>query len=307
MSDRQAIADRVEIEALRGEFTDTIMTRDNDRFACLFTHDGAWRIPYINVELVGREEVRAGIERMQALWEYFVQTVHPGTIRLEGDTAVGRAYIWSSGACATAARSNTRPEPSRTPAPLPGPAVDERDRQLGRQRRSRVVQRHLQTRDPARPTPSPTNTKDGWPRSDGCTVTTPSAATPGSHSNPRSPTNAPDQHRLRWPRPHKPRVQDQGSSPQLDCQQRTGLSLDGLAEWINPIVAGWMNYFGRFYRSALHQLLQRINTYLMRWARKKYRRLRSFKRFKAWWTGILDREPGLFKHWTWAREFEWTR
>ena len=26
---------------------------------------------------------------------------------------------------------------------------------------------------------------------------------------------------------------------------RTGLSLDELAEWINPIVAGWMNYFGR--------------------------------------------------------------
>jgi RNA-directed DNA polymerase len=88
---------------------------------------------------------------------------------------------------------------------------------------------------------------------------------------------------------------------------RTGLSLDGLAEWINPIVAGWMNYFGRFYRSALHQLLQRINTYLMRWARKKYRRLRSFKRFMAWWAGLLDREPGLFKHWTWTREFEWTR
>ena len=53
--------------------------------------------------------------------------------------------------------------------------------------------------------------------------------------------------------------------------------------------------------------MQRVNTYLMRWARKRYRRLRSFKRFQAWWTGVLDREPGLFKHWTWAREFEWTR
>jgi len=88
---------------------------------------------------------------------------------------------------------------------------------------------------------------------------------------------------------------------------RTGLNLGELAEWINPIVAGWMNYFGRFYQSELHQLLRRINTYLMRWARKKYRRLRSFKRFRAWWTGLLDREPGLFKHWTSAREIEWTR
>jgi ketosteroid isomerase-like protein len=93
MSDLQAIADRFEIEALRGEFTDALMMRDYDRFASLFTQDGAWRIPYINAGFVSREEIRAGIERMQGLWEYFVQTVHPGTIRLEGDTAVGRAYV----------------------------------------------------------------------------------------------------------------------------------------------------------------------------------------------------------------------
>jgi uncharacterized protein (TIGR02246 family) len=92
MSDLQDIADRVEIGALPGEFTDAGMTRDYDRFATLFTRDGAWRIPHIGVELVGRAEIRAGIERMQGLWEYFVQTVHPGAIRLDGDSAVGRAY-----------------------------------------------------------------------------------------------------------------------------------------------------------------------------------------------------------------------
>ena len=64
-----------------------------------------------------------------------------------------------------------------------------------------------------------------------------------------------------------------------------------------------MNYYGRFYRSALYPLLKRINTYLMRWARKKYKRLRSFKRFKAWWTGLLDRDPGLFAHWRMVRTF----
>ena len=41
MSDLEAIADRVEIEALRGEFTDAAMTRDYDRLASLFTPDGA--------------------------------------------------------------------------------------------------------------------------------------------------------------------------------------------------------------------------------------------------------------------------
>jgi ketosteroid isomerase-like protein len=98
MSDLQAIADRVEIEALRGEFTDAAMVRDYDRLASLFTQDGAWRLPYVNVDLVGRAEIRAGIERAQeALWDFFVQNTHPGTVQLEGDTAVGRAYIFEFG------------------------------------------------------------------------------------------------------------------------------------------------------------------------------------------------------------------
>jgi len=77
---------------------------------------------------------------------------------------------------------------------------------------------------------------------------------------------------------------------------RTGTDPRQFAQDINPIVAGWMTYYGRFYRSALYPLLQRINTYLLRWAGCKYRRLRSYKRFTAWWSGILEREPGLFAH-----------
>ncbi len=92
MSDLQAIADRVEIEALRGEVTDAVLMHDYDRFAALFTEDAVCRIPDV-AELAGREEIRAGIERLQGLWDYFVQTTHPGTIRLDGDTASGRAYV----------------------------------------------------------------------------------------------------------------------------------------------------------------------------------------------------------------------
>ncbi len=84
---------------------------------------------------------------------------------------------------------------------------------------------------------------------------------------------------------------------------RTARTLDDLADWLNPVVRGWMNYYGRFRRSALFPLLQRINSYLMRWASRKYKRLRPYKRFKAWWFGLLDREPDLFVHWRWARTF----
>jgi ketosteroid isomerase-like protein len=93
MSDFQAIADRVEIEALRGEFTDAVMMRDRARLASLFTPDGALRMPSIPAEMVGRDQIRTGGERLQSQWDFFVQTTHPGTIQLDGDTATGRAYI----------------------------------------------------------------------------------------------------------------------------------------------------------------------------------------------------------------------
>ncbi|TNY37110.1 nuclear transport factor 2 family protein [Thermomonospora catenispora] len=93
MGDFQEIADRVEIEALRGEFTDAAMMNDYDRIASLFTPDGVLRMPHIRVELAGRERIRAWGERRDALVSLFIQTTHPGVIRIDGDTATGRAYI----------------------------------------------------------------------------------------------------------------------------------------------------------------------------------------------------------------------
>ncbi|MFF1257733.1 MULTISPECIES: nuclear transport factor 2 family protein [unclassified Streptomyces] len=93
MTDFQAIADRVEIEALRGEFTDAAMMRDRARLASLFTEDGVLRMPDVPIEMNGREEIRTGGERLQAQWDFFVQNTHPGVIRIDGDRATGRAYM----------------------------------------------------------------------------------------------------------------------------------------------------------------------------------------------------------------------
>ncbi|WP_416972345.1 LUD domain-containing protein [Streptomyces sp. 4F14] len=93
MNDFQETADRVEIEALRGEFTDAAMMRDRARLAALFTTDGVLSMPNIPVRFTGREEIRLGGERLQAQWDFFVQNTHPGVIRIDGDTATGRAYI----------------------------------------------------------------------------------------------------------------------------------------------------------------------------------------------------------------------
>jgi group II intron reverse transcriptase/maturase len=90
----------------------------------------------------------------------------------------------------------------------------------------------------------------------------------------------------------------------MRIHRRTNLSLDDLARWLNPIVAGWMNYYGRYYRTAMDPLLRRINTYLMRWAGKKYRRwLRARRRFWRWWVRLLERQPRLFAHWKWVRVY----
>jgi len=89
----------------------------------------------------------------------------------------------------------------------------------------------------------------------------------------------------------------------MRIHRRTDLTLDDLARWLNPIIAGWMHYYGRYYWTVMDALVQRVNTYLRRWAGKKYRRLRTFKRFKWWWTGLHEREPGLFAHWKWVRAY----
>ena len=91
---------------------------------------------------------------------------------------------------------------------------------------------------------------------------------------------------------------------QWRLHRRTTDTLEDLANAINPIVRGWMNYWGRFGQTQMHPLLRRINTYLMRWARKKYKRLRAFKRVKAWWDGVTSRAPELFAHWRWTRGFQ---
>jgi len=84
---------------------------------------------------------------------------------------------------------------------------------------------------------------------------------------------------------------------------RTTTDIAALAEWMNPVIRGWMNYYGKFYRTELDGLLRRINTYLVRWARRKFKRLRSFKKAKRWWNSLLRRQPNLFAHWAWMTEF----
>jgi group II intron reverse transcriptase/maturase len=80
--------------------------------------------------------------------------------------------------------------------------------------------------------------------------------------------------------------------------RRTTRSLESLAEEVNAVLRGWLNYFTVFYPSAVNPIGKRIDRHLMRWARRKYKRLeRSEKRARDWLLGVRTRAPGLFTHW----------
>ncbi len=82
----------------------------------------------------------------------------------------------------------------------------------------------------------------------------------------------------------------------LNC--RSDKTLSDLARMFNSVVQGWINYYGRFYKSGLYPLLQRLNDYLVRWAKRKYKRLRGHtRRAKQWLVRVARREPTLFAHW----------
>lgn len=81
--------------------------------------------------------------------------------------------------------------------------------------------------------------------------------------------------------------------------RRTDLSFKELAAMINRVAAGWINYYGRFYKSELSNFLgQRLNAHLVRWACRKYKHLHRRKaKARAQLAKIARQYPGIFAHW----------
>jgi RNA-directed DNA polymerase len=80
--------------------------------------------------------------------------------------------------------------------------------------------------------------------------------------------------------------------------RQTDKSLDELARVVNPVLRGWINYYGSFYKSALYRVFQHLNNILVQWASRKYKRLRGYdQRASQWLQGVFHRQPKLFAHW----------
>ena len=79
---------------------------------------------------------------------------------------------------------------------------------------------------------------------------------------------------------------------------RNNQSLEDLARLVNPSVSGWVNYYGRFYRSALTPVLRHLERALIRWVCRKYKRFRGHVTNAAHWLGrVARRDPDLFVLW----------
>jgi group II intron reverse transcriptase/maturase len=79
---------------------------------------------------------------------------------------------------------------------------------------------------------------------------------------------------------------------------RSDKTLEDLARMFNPIVRGWINYYSRYYKSALYPTLKCLERRLVMWATRKYKRLRHHRRRAAQWLNrIARKQPYLFAHW----------
>jgi group II intron reverse transcriptase/maturase len=85
----------------------------------------------------------------------------------------------------------------------------------------------------------------------------------------------------------------------MQLHKRVGSTINMLAERINPIVRGWLNYFMQCQPSTVKYSIDYLNWRLVKWAMCKYKRFRGHKmRAKEWLMTLSTREPKLFSHWS---------
>jgi RNA-directed DNA polymerase len=82
---------------------------------------------------------------------------------------------------------------------------------------------------------------------------------------------------------------------------KSDASLEDLSRIFSPIIRGWINYYGSFYKSALYPVLRHLNHLLVKWAMRKFKRFRHHLTKAVYWLGrIAQRQPELFPHWQWG-------
>jgi RNA-directed DNA polymerase len=80
--------------------------------------------------------------------------------------------------------------------------------------------------------------------------------------------------------------------------KRTNATLEEIARDVNPVVRGWVNYYGRYYKSHMYRPLGHIERHLKKWVQRKYNKYRFHNRQAKRWLGHYAKgKPFLFVHW----------
>ena len=83
-----------------------------------------------------------------------------------------------------------------------------------------------------------------------------------------------------------------------DLRNRTDLSLEEIAKWYNPVLQGWLNYYGSYCRSGMYPVWRHFNKTLIAWAMRKYKTFRQRKtKASIFLEKISKQRPKLFVHW----------
>ena len=86
--------------------------------------------------------------------------------------------------------------------------------------------------------------------------------------------------------------------------RRSGATIDELSRQFDPVIRGWIRYYGNYYKSALYVLADYVNLKLVKWAMRKYKKLRiSSQKAWLWLRKIANQNPKLFAHWRLRTQF----
>ena len=79
---------------------------------------------------------------------------------------------------------------------------------------------------------------------------------------------------------------------------RSSKEIEDLSQMYNPIIRGWVNYYGVYYKSKLYPTFKMLNLILEKWAMRKYKKLKGHRqRARYWLSRIAYQKPELFAQW----------
>jgi len=84
----------------------------------------------------------------------------------------------------------------------------------------------------------------------------------------------------------------------LNFRNRTQITLEDISRELNPVLRGWLEYYGRYCPSAMYPVFRHVNRTLVAWAMRKYKRFgRHRTRASLFLESVSGKNPRLFAHW----------